>query len=64
MRISRRWRKYMRAPYALNHAASLLLMQLDSNHGAGAVIIVSGDAHEKAMGALSKYRMATPRRGT
>jgi hypothetical protein len=40
----------------------LLLMWSDSNHSEDAVIILSDDAHEKAMGALSKYQMAAPRR--
>ena len=42
----------------------LLLMWSDSNHSEDAVIILSDDAHEKAMGALSKYRIAAPRRST
>src|SRR4029077_5113295 len=42
----------------------LLLMRSDSKSQRGCCQILSDDAHEKAMGALSKYRMAATRRST
>src|ERR1700723_2118727 len=64
MHPSRRWRRAARAPRTLDHAHMPVAHVVRFKSQRGCCQILSDDAHEKAMGALSKYRMAAPRRST
>ena len=62
MHTSRRWPRYTRTLGTLDHAHMPIAHVVRFRSQRGCCQILSDDAYEKAMGALSKYRMAAPRR--